>query len=452
MEKISEAHESVLKILGKAKHSDDEYRLIKYCAQTPVDEGMLLFHLLTRELLLLTDDEYAKLTELDYLKEHWFVVPENLDEKKHADMLRWVQQTTYVKPQYITTYVILPTTDCNAHCFYCFEKGRSRIPMSEETARKTAHYIIEHCGGEKVRLSWLGGEPLLNLPVIDLICDELRREGIAYVSDMTSNGYLFNDSVIQTATALWNLQSVQITLDGTEEVYNRSKAYVHSEESPYQVVLSNVERLLDAKIDVRIRLNIDLYNAENLLTLVEELAERFAGRQGLYVYAKLLFDMMDSPKTAAYTDEEWTARYEALHRLEDRIAACKLAAKRGIKKKLKLNHCMADSGNSVLIAPTGDVGLCECQTDSGFMAHIDREGFDADVVASWKERAEELPECANCFYYPACIRLKKCAVSNACFRQVREHLLRSTQLSMIQEYQLWRNKAASIESEDVITT
>jgi hypothetical protein len=54
------------------KKRDASPRLMHYCAETAVDDGILLFNLLTRELVLLTEEEYAHLTELDYLKERWF--------------------------------------------------------------------------------------------------------------------------------------------------------------------------------------------------------------------------------------------------------------------------------------------------------------------------------------------------------------------------------------------
>lgn len=52
------------------------------------------------------------------------------------------------------SYTILTTTDCNARCFYCYELGRSRIPMSEQTAHEIADYI----SAPKVNIHWFGGE------------------------------------------------------------------------------------------------------------------------------------------------------------------------------------------------------------------------------------------------------------------------------------------------------
>lgn len=446
MEQIMQPQTNVLRILGKAKLSESGYRFIKYCVSTHVNEGVLLFNVLTRELLVLTQDEYDNSLESAYLREHWFTVPEQLDEKKYVNLVRWALKNSRKKPEHITNYTILSTTDCNARCFYCYEMGRSRIPMNEETARKTAQYIIAHCGGKKVHLSWFGGEPLFNLQVIDLICGQLRQAGIEYKSTMVSNGYLFDDAVVKKAVECWNLERVQITLDGTEEVYNRSKAFIYQEGSAYHVVLRNIQRLLDANISVVIRLNLDLHNADDLLTLAEELADRFPDRSRLRVYTHLLFDAEDSSKNA-FSDAQWTARCKAQQRLEDKLTQFNLSAPRRLKKELQLNHCMADSGNSLVIVPTGDVGLCEHYSESEFAGHIDREGLDAGMTASWKELAPELPECADCFYYPACLRLKKCAT--VCVQQTREAQLRSIQLGIRNEYQLWRKQTPPEEPEDM---
>ena len=126
MEILSCANETVLQILKKFKQSDPQYRLLRYCVGTPVEDGVLLFNLLTRELLLLTEEESAHLMEHQYLKDHLFLVPADANEKEYADLVRWFLKTRKKKPKNIISYTIFPTTDCNARCFYCFELGRSR--------------------------------------------------------------------------------------------------------------------------------------------------------------------------------------------------------------------------------------------------------------------------------------------------------------------------------------
>lgn len=71
-----------------------------------------------------------------------------------------------------------------------------------------------------MRLAWFGGEPLYNAQVIDLICNDLVERGIGYESSMISNGFLFDEKLIKRAAELWRLRQIQITLDGTEGVYN----------------------------------------------------------------------------------------------------------------------------------------------------------------------------------------------------------------------------------------
>jgi radical SAM protein with 4Fe4S-binding SPASM domain len=319
--------------------------------------------------------------------------------------------------------------------------------MSYETALKVVDYIKAHCGGKKVSISWFGGEPLFNMEAIETICDGLRQNGIEFKSTMVSNGYLFDAQTVQKAVEQWNLYRVQITLDGTERVYNKTKAFIYREGSPYQVVLNNMERLLDAEVSINVRLNMDLYNASDLLQLMDELAKRFSGRKGLTVYAHHLFQG-NLPMAEQHTEEEWQARDEAMKRLEEKIRQNGFGSKRGISKNIRLNNCMADSGKSVTILPDGNIGLCEHYSESEFIGHIDREGFDAGMVASWKERVPEIPECAECFYYPDCTMLKKCANASVCFEQYRQERYRKLYQAMACEFEKWKSNTVSDEEEE----
>ena len=276
----------------------------------------------------------------------------------------------------------------------------------------------------------------------------MKAWGIEYYSWMTSNGYLFSDEACQKAKNLWNLKRVQITLDGTEETYNKSKAYIYNDgKSPYQVVLGNIGRLLESGVYVVIRLNLDLYNADDLMDLADEIASRFSGEKGLCVYANHLFDA-DLSMAETHTDEEWEPRYEAMYRLNEKIEKYGFSLKGGIRKKLKVVHCMADNGFACIIAPKGDIGLCEHYTESEFIGHIDSEKFDEAKVAGWKERSPEIPECNDCFCYPECIKLKKCTATSKCFRHSREALLRDTKRAMETEYMLWQKNAQQDDDID----
>ena len=447
MEIILPANDGILQIMKRFHKPLTGSRRLKYCVETSVDGGMLAFNTLTREMVLLSQGETVHLMQTPDLWDRWFVVSEDTNEKELNDLGRWVLETRKKKSKNITGYTIFPTTDCNARCFYCFELGRSRMPMSKETAEKTAYYIKNHCGGEKVKISWFGGEPLYNREAIETICEILRKENVEFKSTAVSNGYLFDEETVQTAVSEWNLKSVQITLDGTEETYNKVKAFVYKGVNPYQTVMENIGHLLDAGVRVQIRLNMDLYNAADLMKLVEELAERFRRRTGIHVYAHHIFKGNEA-MADSHTEEEWAERTAAMIRLEDKIRDCGLESKAGISKQIKLNHCMADSGRSVTILPDGHIGLCEHFSESEFIGHIDREGFDEEVVQSWKERHPELPECADCVLYPECVQLKKCPNGGKCFPALREERIRKIKRQMLNEYERWKANQNQDETEE----
>ena len=86
------------------------------------------------------------------------------------------------------------------------------------------------------------------------------------------------------------MKSIQITLDGPENVYNSTKAYVSSTVSPYQRVLKNIDLLLRNKVRVAIRLNLDQHNIDDLRDLVDDLFRRLANR--IFLKCILIYCLM----------------------------------------------------------------------------------------------------------------------------------------------------------------
>jgi len=438
VEIIIENNKNVLKMLGKIPDSIGKYRLLNYCVILEVAEGILVFNTLTRALVLLTRDEYEERFNNEYLKEHWFTVPEDYNEKGRVELVRWINSTMLAKQKNITSYTILTTTDCNARCYYCYEMGYQRVSMTEKTAIKVAEFIREKSGGEPVKINWFGGEPLYNAKVIDCICKSLQENQIAYESIMISNGYLFDDDTVNRAVNLWKLQKVQITLDGTEEVYNGSKAYIYREGSAYQRVLSNIERLLDAGISVIIRMNIQVKNADDLLNLTEELVHRFKERENIWAYAHVIFEDGTALEDL-YSQSDLEKIYGSLLRIEERLISNGLFKQERLARKVKQNHCMADSGKAVLINPNGALGLCEHFAESNLIGHIDSPEQDQEMKESWME-TKELSACEKCFSYPECIRLKKCPHNEDCPEQKQEYIRKKIQRAMYNEFVMWQNK------------
>lgn len=450
MKQILEVNNSVLQIIGKAKHSDCGYRLSHYTVVEEIEDGFLVFNTLTREMVLLDQDEYANIMKDPYMHTHWFVVPQNLREKDMALAVRWLQNTKKKKKKRIKQYNIYSTTDCNARCFYCFEHGRKRVPMSDEVAYKTAEFIKANCDGRPVSLRWFGGEPLYNTRPLDIICEALKEAGITYNSITTSNGYLFNEENVRKCVELWNMRCVVISMDGTEEVFNKSKRFIYKEGNPYQIVMENIRRMLENNIMVSIHLNMDFYNLDDLNVFVEELAQRFASYDHFTVTTHLIIN--EKKEWDSYrTLEQWIELYKAKEQLSQKLEELGIALRQNYRlpSKVSTNSCMVDDEQSIVITPDGHTGVCEHYSETHYTGHLDSPERDQAVIDKFRERAADIPECDTCFRYPQCVRLvKNCPYFIPCIEPERQHWRKRIGKSMVAEYQRWLNNEQIVDSDE----
>lgn len=443
MQTICHIVEPYDQLLGKQKiRKNVSYRLISYVVKQPVDDGLLIYNTLTKAMLLLTQEEAALLDKtpdaMPRLIEEWFVVPEKHDDRLLSNQLRAVGRMLAKPVTGITDYTILTTTDCNARCFYCYELGRARIPMSHDMAQRWSDYILQHSKGQKVTLHWFGGEPLYNKPVITQICQNLKAAGMNFSSTMISNGYLFDDETIAEARDLWRLKSVQITLDGTEEIYNRSKAYIYKEVNAYRRVIENIHLLLKADIRVKIRLNVDMHNAENLLELADELHREFGEAKKLSVYLHTLFEN-NRREVALQRDENRKLVYEKMLEVKTRLQGYGLARIPRLRRKIKLNKCMADNDRTLVLLPTGHIGKCEHFSEDHFIGHIDDAMQDEAMKEAFK-KSDEYEACDTCFDYPNCFRLTQCEDFVNCYPEERDDRMYVICQGMKQAYEQYKQK------------
>ena len=274
-----------------------------------------------------------------------------------------------------------------------------------------------------------------------------RRKGLTFHLEEGQQVVVKGSIEVYERDGRYQLYASEITLDGTEEIYNRSKAFIYKDgQSPYQVVLANIQRLLDAGVSVHIRLNMDEHNADNLMELADELHERFGGKGKFSVYSHTLFEFAGS-KTHIRAQEERRQLYQKQQRLRKKLDDCGIGASYYLRQKLRIRQCMADSGGSLTILPNGELGLCEHYSEDNFVGSLDGKASERSVIQSFREYWEPIEACKTCFYYPECIRLKKCVEQKECFEEMRaeykEHLLKSMQKT----YNAWLKKEQIDEEE-----
>ena len=390
------------------------YIMSDYTVTLNYKNSVLLFNTLTRGMLALSEDEYLSLDTLKgrelkkRLVSEYYYVAKGTDEHKLCGQFKGIAALLN-NYSGINSFTIFPTMDCNARCFYCFQHGSRRYHMSDENARRTADFIIKKSAGKKVSLLWFGGEPLYNTQAIDIICGKLKTYGLEYQSKMISNGYLLDEAVAIHAKNDWNLKSVQITLDGTENIYNRTKAYIYkTEESAFLRVINNIETALSHGIKVDIRLNMGKDNKDDLRALTEYLCDRFEKYKDLLlIYGWLLYDNRGAIKTVK-SENERHALTVSLNELQEYIYKRGFGSKAAPTNKIMLNMCGADADNNVTVLPDGSVGKCDHYSDSNKIGTIDSEEFDISKINELKEHRPETALCGHCPLYPQCIKLKCC--------------------------------------------
>lgn len=408
---------------------DIKYRSSRFIVKRVTDDGILLYNNVTGCLIFFESEDDLK-ANFVFLIEHWFYLPNNsFNECDWVEFLR-KKRIEDISYQGINTYVIMTTLDCNARCFYCYEKGTPRIAMTEKTALATSEYIQDHCTG-KVKLIWFGGEPLLNTEIIDLICRELKDSDISYFSCIITNGLLLTKDIIDKAVSLWNLKQVQITLDGTEQVYLRTKSFTNPRGNEFQIVLGNIEALLNSKIAVNIRLNQDSHNTSDLMALLTLIHDRFGTNPYMRIYNHLLFNFEGD-----YTDDQ----INCYHSLKNKLSTLGYLNKYKLPNGMQIHQCMADSAHSLVITPSGLIGKCEHFSEEKMIGSIFTDEIDTLAVQMWKERYERQKECDSCPLYPSCIRIQMCPNQKTyCSDFYQKDRLESLSAAIEHCYLEWKN-------------
>lgn len=150
------------------------------------------------------------------------------------------------------TFIV--TKDCQLACKYCYLVGKnSKERMSWEVAKQAIDYILDHeedCQEESVVWDFIGGEPFLEIELIDTICDYLKKEMFrrnhhwfdSYRFAFSTNGINYHtDKVQQFIRKNHNHLSIGITIDGTKNKHDLNRIWKgEGERGSYADVVRNI--------------------------------------------------------------------------------------------------------------------------------------------------------------------------------------------------------------------
>lgn len=152
------------------------------------------------------------------------------------------------------TFIV--TKDCQLACKYCYLIGKnSKERMSFEIAKQAIDYILSHekdFKEESVVWDFIGGEPFIEIELIDEICDYLKTEMFrrnhhwfnSYRFSFSTNGLNYHTEKVQSFIEKNKEHlSIGITIDGTKQKHDLNRVYKQNgdiERGSYDDVVRNI--------------------------------------------------------------------------------------------------------------------------------------------------------------------------------------------------------------------
>jgi uncharacterized protein len=183
---------------------------------------------------------------------------------------------------------VLTTLQCNFACDYCLQGdhgdwNKTAAKMSMDTAAKLGDWMearLEALGSRSFAMTFFGGEPLLNIPVIDYLSQRMwaytQARGISMYSSIVTNGLLLTPEIVDRLTP-YGLGGVKITLDGDRDTHNRMRP-LRGGQGTFDKILKNI-RLVADKVKISIGGNFDESSVDSYPALIEFLRhEDFADK------------------------------------------------------------------------------------------------------------------------------------------------------------------------------
>jgi uncharacterized protein len=213
------------------------------------------------------------------LIENGFVV-ENKEAERQA-LSEYFTSMREDREQFRAT--VMTTLQCNFACDYCIqgdhgEYNKNASKMSVETAERLAVWFGEQLDAilpEKFVLTFFGGEPLLNLPVLYLLSERAHElcatRGVKLYINIITNGLLLSSDIVDRLLPL-GLNGIKITLDGDRETHNRMRP-LRGRQGTFDKIIENVRRVAD-RIPITIGGNFDESSADSYPALLNFLAEQ----------------------------------------------------------------------------------------------------------------------------------------------------------------------------------
>jgi uncharacterized protein len=366
------------------------------------------------------------------LSEHGFIV-----ESRDADHRRLEEFFHSVREDHEQLRVtVLTTLQCNFACDYCIQGdhgdyNKHAAKMSLETAGRVADWAesrLDALEPQSFVLTFFGGEPLLNLPVVYFLAERMWRtcesRGVRMLVNLITNGLLLTPEVVNRLLP-FGLSGVKVTLDGDRDMHNKMRP-LRGGQGTFDKIIQNV-RQVAGTCRISVGGNFDEESVETYPALLDFLREQeFADKLSRVAFKPVIRERPPQrakgliPLTAVTGDGKplngtcmtsaggGTSICDSCNFLDEKMSFLRdETKKRGFNTVdgVHMGPCEIHRRHAHTIGPDGSLYACpgfagDAKQSTG---HIDgrhespRAAAAArfEVLAAWKE-------CNDCAFIPVC--------------------------------------------------
>lgn len=175
----------------------------------------------------------------------------------------------------INTIRINVSNDCNLNCKYCYADGgnyKKEVGLMDISTATEVVRFIENYFPNVETIFFFGGEPLLNIEIIEFICEHLSEKYFKLIT----NGFFINDKIIEVIKK-YDIK-IGISIDGPENIHDEFRV-TKSGAKTFRKICQNINKLQEN--------GISLTNIQSTYT---EFAERQMKKSDLVDYFIQNFD------------------------------------------------------------------------------------------------------------------------------------------------------------------
>jgi uncharacterized protein len=335
---------------------------------------------------------------------------------------------------------VLTTLQCNFACDYCFQGdhgdyNKFAAKMTIEQAQSLARWIetrLDEVQPLKFVMTFFGGEPLLNLPVMYYLAEKCQglceARGIPQVVNVITNGLLLTRDVVQRLLP-YGLNGVKITLDGDRETHDRMRP-LRGRQGTFDRIIENVRHVADL-IPITIGGNFDESSVDSYPHLLDFLKEQEFADKIAKINFKPIIKGATTPKgiipltvvsgdgkplngtcmTSAGAGKltDGGSMCDSCHFVDEKMAFLRDETRRRgfyTPDGVHMGPCEIHRRNAHTIGPDGSIYACPGFTGepTASIGHVDGR------VERWRQAAAERfellsphkEECGDCSFVPVC--------------------------------------------------